>query len=113
MALPRFPQLKYGPDRQPGAAMPPRLPLAAVYLLEPSSDAAAEVKAEPLTGCAAMLALVRHTMAARLFTAELLRRHTELCARLAGRVPVRRLIYPHEHEILARVEEVLIHAREA
>lgn len=104
--LPHFPQLKYGPDRQPGPGVPASLPLAAIYLLEPVA-AAAEAAVEGLAGYAAALALVRHTVAARLFTADLLRRHVELCAGLASRVPVRRLLYPRRWATLPRIEELL------
>lgn len=114
--LPHFPQLKYGSGEQPGAAVAGSLPLAAVYLLDAPEAGSADrrhavrrrgVAAEPLHGFAAALALVRHTVSARLFTAELLRRHTDLCARLTGLVPVRRLRYPRQRAILPQVEELL------
>ena len=62
---------------------------------------------EPLDGYAAVLALVRHTVAARLFTAELLRQHVDACARLAASADVVRLRYPHRHEALAQVKAAL------
>lgn len=102
--LPRFPQLKCPPDAQPGLAAPPSLPLAAVYVLGPEE---AEVAAEPLGSGAAALALVRHTVAARLFTPELLARHMDFCAAVAGHVPVRRLRYPRTVETLPRIEGLL------
>lgn len=104
---PRFPQLKYPPDRQPGAALPPSLPLDAVYLLDPRPADEPAVAVETLDELAAVLTLARHTMAACLFTPALLRRHTELCAGLARRVPVRRLVYPKVPESVPRIAELV------
>ncbi len=112
-ALPRFPQLKYPPGRQPGATAAPSLPLAGIYLLDTSPRRKADeastlagaggVRVEPVTGIEAVLALVRHTHSARLFSRELLRRHTDCCTALASRIPVRRLVYPRERQMLPRV----------
>ncbi len=109
--LPHFPQLKYGPGAQPGPAVAGSLPLAAIYLLDaPAAGAAAsrhDVAVEPLHGFAAALALVRHTVSARLFSDELLSRHTDFCIRLAGSLPVRRLRYPRTWQSLPRVAETV------
>lgn len=102
--LPRFPQLKCPSDAQPGLALPPSLPLAAVYLLGPE---ASEVTAEPLAGTEAALALVRHTVASRLFTPELLSHHMDFCAAVTARIPVRRLLYRRRMGELSRVEKCL------
>ncbi len=104
-ALPRFPQLKYPPDRQPGAGVPASLPLVGIYLLTPRTSGAVTV--EPVNGYAAVLALVRHTHCTRLFPQELLRRHFDFCSRLVSAVPVWRLSYPKRRSIWPDVEAAL------
>jgi hypothetical protein len=117
-ALPRFPQLKYRLDQQPSKALPSRLPLTQIFVLHSSSGQGDPVSPpldpqkgavviEPLDGLAAVLALVRHTVAARLFTEDLLRRHVEFCARLVERIEVSRLHYPRRWDALPRVREKL------
>lgn len=106
-ALPRFPQLKYPPNRQPGADMPPSLPLGGIYILDTDDSNADGVVIEPIKGYEAVLTLVRHTHSARLFSQDLLRRHFDFCAQLVSRAPVRRLAYPKQREILPQVAEAL------
>jgi len=102
--LPHFPQLKMPPDRQPAEGQPERLPLAAIVLLdETRAPDGAEIGAERLRSSQGMLALVRHTVAARLFDQALLARHLGFCADAALMVPVWRLGYPHRRELLPRV----------
>ena len=111
-ALPHFPQLKYRSDRQPGAGVSASLPIEAIYLID-SRPAAAEVASQRLTGVSAVLALVSHTHSTRLYTKELLRRHTGACVQLANRVPIRRLVYPHRDNVLPKVAELLRHEHES
>jgi hypothetical protein len=103
-ALPHFPQLKLPPDRQPALGQPERLPLAALYVLAEPAD---EVALEPLSPRDAALALVRHTVASRLFAPELLARHLQFCGEVARRVKVRRVHYPRRWEALAGVQELI------
>ena len=105
-ALPRFPQLKLSPDRQPSIGMPERMPLEAIYVLAPA-DVAAAPDLRPLTKQEVALALVRHTVAARLFDRDLLAHHLDVCSQAAGLVPVRRLLYPHRLDLLADVAQLL------
>ncbi len=105
-ALPRFPQLKYPPDQQPGADRAEALPFAGIYLLDTGSSNT-EVSVERVSGHAAVLALVRHTHCTRLFPPELLQRHIDFCVQLASRIPVWRLAYPKRPAILPRVAEML------
>lgn len=105
--LPRFPQLKYRLDQQPGDALPVSLPLRRIYVLEPISDPSAELSAEPLSGTAAVLALVRHTVASRLFTQELLKRHMDACVQIAEFVEISGLCYPHRPASLDQARELL------
>jgi hypothetical protein len=92
-ALPRFPQLL--PAGWMGSGQPDRLPLAALYVVEPSPGSGAGVTAEPLSSRSAAASLVFHTLAASLFPGDLLARHMEFCAIVAQTIPVRRLVYPH------------------
>ncbi len=112
MVLPHFPQLKLAADRQPAAGRPERIPLAAIYVLETSGgrqDCAPDVTVERLGGSAAVLALASQTMAGRLFDRGLLTAHLDFCAEVAGRVPVRRLVYRHEYGLLPEVGHAIEH----
>lgn len=53
----------------------------------------------------AMLTLVRHTVAARLFDADLSARHMAFCAAVADALPVRHLGYPHRLGVLPHVRK--------
>ncbi len=93
--LPRFPQPGLDGDL---TTIPEQLPLAALYVLFPQPSAGAgtdaEVASRPLDPRRATVALVRHTVAARLFAPDLLARHLDACAALAATVPVRSLTVP-------------------
>jgi len=101
-ARPRFPQP--GIAGATAAALPERLPLAAVYVL---AGPAGEVAITPLAGRAGALALVRHTVAARLFAPDLLARHLEHAAAVAAAAPVRVLTYPWTADGLPAVAATL------
>ena len=106
-ALPRFPQP--GIAGAAAAALPERLPLAAVYVL---AGPAGEVAITPLAGRAGALALVRHTVAARLFAADLLARHLDHAAAVAAAAPVRVLTYPWTADALPAVAAALAEAHD-
>lgn len=106
-ALPRFPQLKAQPGYAICSGQPERVPVALVYVLAPSTTEGATCEIQPLTARGAALALVRHTVAARLFDHTLLARHLATCSEAAARVPVRRLTYPHQYDVLSRVCSML------
>jgi hypothetical protein len=106
-ALPYFPQLKLPPDDQPSTGAPERLPLAAAYRLVEPDAALAAVEVSPLSGSEAALALVRHTVASRLFDPDLLARHLGFCACAATQLPVQDLAYPREWAALPRVRDAL------
>ncbi|MCB0243469.1 MAG: hypothetical protein KDI12_08675, partial [Anaerolineae bacterium] len=74
-------------------------------------DHAVDVGWHPLDNKTATLALLSHTVAARLFDANLLRRHLSFCAEVAASVPVRRLVYPHRPDALAAVKALLEESR--
>ena len=110
-ALPHFPQLKYQLEHQPGDALPANLPLRRIYVLDPIHDVKTSTETsvfvKPLIGTAAVLALVRHTVAAKLFTKELLKHHVDFCIRLAQCVEISRLRYPHRPASLEQAQELL------
>ena len=105
--LPHFPQLKIAPDKQPARGLGERLPLAAVYVLDRPVDGEA-VAVEDLGLQERVLALVRHTVASRLFSPELMAQHLDVCVQMAARVPVRRLTYPFMPEAMQKAHEALI-----
>jgi hypothetical protein len=107
-ASPRFPQLKLPPEEQAPADLPNQMPLTAVYLLEQPADNTAardSVTIERLSRYQAALALIGHTVAARLFDKTLLARHAHFCADAA--VPVYRLTYPHRYELLSQIAALI------
>jgi hypothetical protein len=109
MALPHFPQLKLPPSEQVPMGTPERIPLAAIYTLNPSSSRdEGEVNILPLSSRQATVALLRHTVASRLFPPPLLERHLDFCAAAGHRVPVRRLSYPRRREWLPPVCDALL-----
>ena len=54
-----------------------------------------------------MQALIRHTVAARLFDKPLLAAHLDFCAEAAARIPVWRLAYPHRRDVLPQVRDAI------
>jgi len=107
VALPHFPQLKLAPDAQPAAGLPQSLPLQAVYVLAGPAQGSGGVAVEPLGTAEASLALVRHTVAARLFDRELLAQHLGFCAGASASLPLHRMFYPHRWDVLPQVREAI------
>ena len=107
VALPHFPQLKLTDVEQYPVNAPSRLPLAAVYVIGPQTAGQDSVSLQRLGQRQAMQALVRHTVAARLFDRPLLAAHLDFCAKAAARIPVWRLEYPHRREVLPQVRDAI------
>jgi hypothetical protein len=106
--LPHFPQLKVAADKQPSLGLPERIPLAAVYVLgRPAHGTETEIAINPLSAQEGALALVRHTVASRLFDADLLTKQLDFCVQAAADIPLRQLIYPLRAEALPLVEQAL------
>jgi len=125
-AWPEFPQLKLAAEAQYVAdgSRPERVPVAAIYLLDafnattadsaptaataPAETAAAdEVMITAVSPRDAVLTLVAHTMAGRLFAPDLAVRHFAFCAAAAAAVPLKHLRYPRRMEALDAVAEAL------
>ncbi|MDY7092500.1 MAG: hypothetical protein SX243_05940 [Acidobacteriota bacterium] len=105
-ALPWFPQLKLSPQAQFGVAQPPRLPLGALFLLAggPHCRTVEVCRLSPRLGGEALL---RHTIAARLFSPPLLARHFEYLFSFAQRLPIFTLRYPWRSDALEEVAAVV------
>lgn len=103
-AWPRYPQLKWPPEAQAGLSLPSQLAAAAVYVLGEDAD---EPAVRRLQGAAALLPLVRHTVAARLFNAAELRAQMDFCAQVAGQTPVFALRYPRQLAALPALADLL------
>jgi hypothetical protein len=105
-ALAHFPQLKLAPDEAYPASAPRALPLLHLCEIEHSPDFRS-IELERLDPASACLALVRATVAAKLFDPALLQRHFEACAAAGRELPVHRLRFPsglaHLPEVLAAI----------
>lgn len=95
-ALPAFPQLKLPAAEGWDAAAPSRLPLAGVVELErfEAAPGSTGLSLERMAPAASAAALIRATVAARLFDEALLRWHFDRVTAAAARRPVWRLRYP-------------------
>ena len=93
VALPHFPQLKLAAAAQYPERGPTPLRLAALVEIE-HSGSCAEVAVSRRTPAAALLALVRATVAARLFDAGGSGAHFEACAEASRTLPVLGLRFP-------------------
>jgi hypothetical protein len=103
--LPRFPQPNLAPRFQWRRPAPETVQLAAVYVLDPGGD---EVEVRRLSRREAALALVRQTVAARLFDAELQARHLDFCVEAARRLPILELRYPRRREVLPSMTAAIV-----
>lgn len=109
--LSHFPQLKLSYDKQPGACMPQQVPLRALYTLDCMKgdlDDGPTVAVETQNPRGAALALVRHTVATRLFDRKLLAQHLAFCTQAGPLLAVRRLIYPRRFDALPAVRDLLL-----
>jgi len=105
-ALPHFPQLKLAPEESYPDQAPEALPLAALIEIA-HSPATRQISTTRFEPAAATFALVRATVAARLFDEQLLTRHFAACARAAETLPVLRLTYPSGIDHLDEVVDTL------
>jgi hypothetical protein len=92
-AYPRYPQLKLAPGEQAVVGSDREIPVRQIYLLERGNERGAGVDIERLDAADAALALIRHTIASRLFDDSLVAAHLDFAAR-ASAVQVARLLYP-------------------
>jgi hypothetical protein len=104
--LPRFPQLKLSLEDQPAVHLPERLPLAAIFSL--GDPAGSDIQARRLSAREALLVLIRHAVASRLFGKELLARHMEIFSTVAQTLPVFALDYPRAFDLLPQVARTVL-----
>lgn len=103
-ALPHYPQLKL--DEAAAAAiarLAPRYPLLGLYELAPGK----EVEVEELPAVTAAALLLKHTIAGRLFSRDLLAAHLAFMGEVAGRVAVHRLRVPRRMDVGGEVSAQL------
>jgi hypothetical protein len=79
-----------------------------MHLIHPLCKDEDEIKIRRLGHREASLALVRHTVAARLFDKDLLAQHLHFCAQATQMVNVYELSYPHNLELLPSVKDKLV-----
>ena len=111
LAHPHFPQLKLGPAEQPGPSLPEAVPLRGLFVLAsggaPPGTRSPRVRHRPMGPREALVALLRHTVAARLFDRSLLRAHLDRCSALAEAVPVSELVYPWSGSLVDGLPETI------
>jgi len=94
---PSFPQLKLTAGEQTPSTLHGEYPLKALVLVNPLPRSG-RVAVRELRGQAAIIAVLRHTVASRLFPPALHRLHMPFATTVAARVPVFMLDYPHTQE---------------
>jgi len=110
VVLPRFPQLKLFAKRQWGRDRDDAIRLGALFRLTPTAGGE-PIRVQRLGGREAAVAVIRHTVAGRLFDAGLASAHLDFAGRLADQVPVYDLSVPRGletvPEVLAALESVI------
>lgn len=99
--LPRLPQLKLSHDRQ--WLEPADVPLKCILTLQRRASVSQPALRE-LTTAEAVIRLLSHSVASRLYSADLKARHLDFCVKLARAVPVCDLEIPDD---LDRLDEVV------
>jgi len=105
LLFPAFPQLKLPPEEQWRGGANDSIRVREVVVLEPTLHG--EVAGERLDRRQSMLAVLRHTAAARLFDARLLERHFEFAGAAGQSFAAFRLAYPHRSGSPERVADWL------
>lgn len=106
-ALPHFPQLKISMENQPASGLATSLKIHIIILLVKNPQLAAPGHLSPISESTATLALSRHSVAARLFGRDLLKKHLAFCAWVSKHIQVVRLDYPHSLDKLKDVQRHL------
>jgi len=101
-----FPQLKLSGASAPSIDLgSPRLN----YLLRINPKPAAQVSFRRMSKSEAMLQVVRHTIAAKLFSKSMMERHTKFATYVANKVPMIELSYPRDLLQLTSLREEIVH----
>lgn len=108
VVLPHFPQLKLPAESQYAVTSPSRLPLRALFVLDPRADVdGSGIDCQPLAGRSLAQSLVRHSVASRLFPPTRLAKHLAFCAALAGHIKGYRLSYPKRLAVLPELRALV------
>ena len=102
-AWPHFPQLKLPLNTQPGPALPEKLPVGWICLLDTSDD----ISIQPLSPSDAAQIILRHTAGTRLLPPELLAGHLTFCTQAASKIRMFQLSYPRRMDALPQVKKLL------
>lgn len=102
-AWPHFPQLKLPLNTQPGPALPEKLPIGWICLLDTSD----EISLQPLSPSDTVQIILRHTAGTRLLPPELLASHLTFCAQAASKIRMFQLSYPRRMNALPQVKKLL------
>lgn len=106
--LPDYPQLKLPASRQQVGDDARPWALDRVFVLTHDAPASGPVAIDPLSTTEATLALVRHTVAAKLFSPALLDRHFDVCAAISASVPVSAVAFERDLDQLDTLRGLLI-----
>lgn len=102
--LGQYPQLKLNNAQ---VAQPAGEALQLDLLVRLVKQPVSQVECKPLTKPAGMLQVIRHTVAAKLFTDQMLRAHTHIAKRLTSRVPIIEVAYPRDISLLPQLRKQL------
>ena len=103
--LPTFPQLKLNGKTVSGFPMPDA---ALDFIVRINPVPSAQTRFAVLPKPHAMLEIIRHTVASKLFSAEQLKQHTEFAQKIASEVPVIEVSYPRELSQLSELRERIV-----
>lgn len=110
-ALPHYAQLKLPVEQWPSREISMRIPIRVAFVIDVERTRDRRINITALRGRQASMALVRHTVATRLFGPTLLDNHVAFCARAAESIPIGLLTYPLEYGMLSEVcDEILTNA---
>lgn len=100
-----FPQLKLPACR---VVAPPSRELALDFLLRLAPQPTEQISFKVLSRTDALLQIVRHTVAARLFDQNVMREHARFAKRMSGRIPVIEVNYPRNLNGLAELRDAVM-----
>ncbi len=104
-----YPQFKLGGEPPVAARARSATNLDALWLLTPRQPTGAvDVETRPSTSREAALALVRHTVAAKLFPPALLAQHLRFCIAVAERIPAGTIDYPKLWSVLPALRRTIM-----
>ena len=107
-ALPRFAQLRLGPNEQYPVDAPCEVEVESWFLLDPMRDGKGEVETSALRGGEALLGLTAHIVAARLFSPALAKSAFRFAQATVGACRGARLRLPWGEENLGQVRRLLM-----